>query len=49
MSFKQLGNYKLINKHYMSLYDADIQIVKQLYPNYNLNNLLYKNKILYNF
>jgi len=39
MSLKNPVDYKLINKHYKSLNDADIQILKQLYPNYNLNNL----------
>jgi len=39
MTFKHSVEYKLINKYYKPLNDADIQILKQLYPNYNLNNL----------
>jgi len=39
MSLKTPVEYKLINKHYKSLNDADIQILKRLYPNFNLNFL----------
>ena len=39
MYLKTPVDNKLINKYYKPLNDADIQVLKQLYPNYNLNNL----------
>ena len=39
MSLRVTVDYKLINKYYKSLSDVDIEILKHLYPNYNINNL----------
>ena len=47
MSLKQLNDHKLINTYFKPLNEADIEILKQLWPNYNLNKLLVNKTIIF--